>query len=96
MSGMMHHHSAMMSHPGIDVVMPTWTSQSCPSNCDAVQQLTLSRKTVAQVTVIHTRIGVSDATADSPAFDLAAAWRSDGGPPARHTAFAASFSILRI
>jgi hypothetical protein len=96
MSGMVHHHSTMTSHPDIDAVMPLWTTQSCSSNCDAVERLNLSRKIVGQTRVPQTRIVAPDTTANSLAFDLGAAWRSDGGPPARRIAFAATFSILRI
>jgi hypothetical protein len=96
MSEMMHHHSAGMNHPDIDAVMPLWTPQSCPANCDAVERLNLSRKTSAQVKMIRTRIEVPDTTANFLLSDLADAWHSDGGPPARRTAFAATFSILRI
>jgi hypothetical protein len=95
MPGMMHHHSARMSHPDVDGVAPLWAPQSCPANCDAVDRLSLSRKT-AQVKVIHTRTGVPDTTAYFLLPDVADAWRSDGGPSARSTVFAASFSILRI
>jgi hypothetical protein len=94
MSAMMHHHSAMISPPGMDEVTPVWTSRLCPANCDAAA-LSLSSQAVAQLRVSHTRIGVPDATGDLPVYDRASSWRADGGPPAR-ISFAATFSILRI
>ncbi|MGB8063841.1 MAG: hypothetical protein WCF26_18245 [Candidatus Sulfotelmatobacter sp.] len=91
MSGMMHHHSAMMNHPDLDAVMPA----SCPSNCDAVERLNLSR-TTAQVKVRQTGIVSPDAAAKFMTPDIGTAWCSDGGPPVRRTACTASFSVLRI
>lgn len=95
MPGMMHHHSAMMSYPDVDVVMSLWAPRSCPANCDAAERLNLSR-TSTPVKVIYSRIGVPDTTANFRLSDPAAVWHSDGGPPTPHTAFAATFSILRI
>ena len=95
MSGMMHHHSAGMSHPDIDAATPLWAPQSCPANCDAVA-LSLSSQSVAQVKVIYTHTGVPHTSANFLLCGLAIAWRSDGGPPAPRTSFAATFSILRI
>lgn len=95
MSGMMHHHSATMNHADIDAVTPLWAPQLCPANCDAAERVSLSKKT-AQVKVTYSGTGVPDITAHFLLADLADAWRSDGGPPARGTAFAATFSILRI
>jgi hypothetical protein len=96
MPGMKHHQLAGMKHPDIDAGIPLWTSRSCPSNCDAVERLNLSRKVTAQVKVIRPRIGVRDTTDSFLLSDLAAAWCSDEGPPTGCAAFAAAFNILRI
>jgi hypothetical protein len=96
MSGMAHHHFALMNHPDLDAVTSFWATQSCPTNCDAVERINLSKKANAQVRMTNPRIGVPDATAKFLLSDLAAVWCSDAGPPARRAAFAVSFGILRI
>ncbi len=92
MSRMMHHHSAMMNHADVDAVMPL----SCPSSCDGLERLNLSRKATAQVRTRQTGIVTLDAPAKFMSPDIGIVWRSDGGPPARRTACMTSFSILRI
>jgi hypothetical protein len=91
MSGMMHHNSAMMNHPDIDAMMQL----SCASDCDAVAGLNLSRKAFAQLRTRQSGILTLDASAKFMTPDIATAWYSNGGPPARRTACTASFSILR-
>lgn len=95
MPGMVHHHS-ITAHAEPDAVIPVLMSQSCPSNCDTVERLNLSRKVVPQVTVAQTGVVVSQTTVKFIAPDPATAWSSDSDPPLSPTAFTVSCSILRI
>lgn len=88
----MHHHSAGMTHPDSDAV----TQRSCPSNCDAVERLILSRKVAAQVRVQQTGTVDLDTASNFTSPEMAAAWCSHGAPPARRTTCLPAFSILRI
>jgi hypothetical protein len=92
---MVHRHSAMMQ-PDVGATSLMSVSQSCRSNCVTTQRLYVSRKIVPNVRVVQTGAVVLDNTAEFLPPDPAAAWSSDGGPPAALTAYSASFSILRI
>jgi hypothetical protein len=95
MPGMIHDHWAM-NHTSIDGVIPTMTSQPCPSNCDAAELLSPSRRVVARVTVARTGIAVLDTTARFLTPDIAGRWRPDGDPPAPTVGCPACFNVLRV
>jgi hypothetical protein len=95
MPGMVHRHSAIM-RPDVGATSLISVSQSCRSNCVTTQPLYVSRKIVPNVRVVQTGAVVLDITAEFLPPAPAAAWSSDGGPPAPLTASSASFSILRI
>ena len=71
-------------------------SHSCQSNCVTAERLNVSRKVVPQVTVVQTGAVVLDATAKFLVPDPAASWILDRSSPSPPSAYAASFSILRI
>jgi len=95
MAGMAHDHSAM-NHPDVEAMSAVLVSQSCQTNCDAVERLNVWRKIVPQVTVVQSGTVVLGTTAKFLVPDSAAAWILDGSPPSPHPVFVASFSILRI
>ena len=92
MSGMMHHHSAGMNHRDSAAL----AQRSCPSNCDAVERLNLSRRASAQVRARQTGVVGPDAAAKLMSPDIVAAFCSYGGPPAPPKPSAAAFNVLRI
>jgi hypothetical protein len=94
MHGMTHDHAAM-NHPGIHPEGPVMASHSCPSNCHRPERLNLSREVAPQVTAGQAGVVVLNTTAKFLAPDTSTAWSSDGShaPP---TAYAASFTVLRI
>jgi hypothetical protein len=95
MPGMVHNHSTM-NHRRIESMSPVLVSQSCQPNCTRAERLNVSRNVVPQLTVVQTGALVLDTTAEFLAPNPAAAWSMDSGPPSPPSAYAASFSILRI
>lgn len=91
MSGMTHHHTAGMIYPDGHVL----THPSCPSNCDAVARLILSKKATARVKARQTSTVEPESTDNFTSADIATAWCSHGDPPDRKKCMPA-FSILRI
>lgn len=93
MPGMAHDHSAM-NHLPVEASSLVLVSQSCQTSCVTAERLGAWRKGVPQVTAIESPI-VLAATVELLA-PGAAAWSSDSGPPVRHPAYSASFTVLRI
>ena len=95
MPGMVHDHSAM-NNPADDAMSEVLMSQSCQTNCVTAERLNVWRKVAPQVTVVRTSAVVLSTTAEFLDPEFTSAWALDSGPPARLSARAASFSILRI
>ena len=75
---------------------PVLASQSCWKNCVTADRLAASRKVVPQVTSVQTGAVVLDMTAKVLSPAPAASWLLDSSPPEPFSAYAASFTILRI
>jgi hypothetical protein len=95
MPGMVHDHSTM-NHPRIKSMSPVLVSQSCQPNCSTAERVNVSRNIVPQLTIVQSGALFLDTTAEFLAPNPAAAWSMDNGPPSSPSAYAASFSILRI
>ena len=95
MPGMVHDHAAM-SHMAVEAMSPVVMSLSCQTNCFTAEQLTVSRKTVLQVTPVYSSAVALKITARCGTPDFAKSRRMDGTPPDAFAIQVVSFSILRI
>ena len=92
---MVHDHAAM-SHMAVEAMSPVGVSPSCQANCFTSERLTVSRKTVLQVTPVQSGTVALDIAAKFLTPDFARSRRMDGTPPDPFSMQAVSFSILRI
>ena len=96
MPGMVHDHAAM-SHMAVEAMSPVVVSSpSCQMHCFTAERLTVSRKTVLQVTPVCSSAVALEITARCWKPDFAKLRRMDGTPPSPFSVHAASFTILRI
>jgi hypothetical protein len=95
MPGMVHDPAAM-SHIAVEAMSPVVMSPSCQTNCFTAEQLTVSRKTVLQVTPVYSSAVALDIIARCLTLDFAKSRHMDRTPPDPFAIQAVSFSILRI
>ena len=92
---MVHDHAAM-SHMAVEGMSPASVSQTCQTNCATLERLAVSREAVARVIAVQRGTVALETTVKFLGSDLATSRSVDGSPPEPLSAYASSFSILRI